>query len=450
MLLLVFVAMALLANIAFAGGGYGPSASAGASASAGVDNNIGIGVNNNLTGINKNDNTNLNANSNKNDNTNLNTNLNANSNKNYNNNQQGQQQGQNQGQQQRSVNNNVVQSGVTPEQANVNYPAAAPAYMEERPRYNDLTDVKIRDGVSVFTRSSVDSFFCGLPKRDREILDHEVELVLYPAPPVSGAVAFETKFLHGKVPEGIEGRDYFIVGEFEINATPNEKASLLVRGNAFKYVAARKALELKANTFTILSSGSDAEQRNGAWGAGISTGGAGISGAAGMAIGGGVGYSQGWSKKQSRPWAYGKFYYVPPEAPVLVYAPPPPRSCSSQEERVDESLEQRSRCKHWCLQNLKNNWELGDAYMDLYVCTNDLKYAYDAIEAFRRAEMNFQKAHLENNEQAYWILRGDPKKSVYLLWTYAFKVTDGPERASAFAHNHGLNIDVNGLQGQGQ
>ena len=362
---------------------------------------------------------------NKNVNKNYNKNVNINKNKQWQNQKQQQQQKQ---QQSQSMSNNIDMSQVS--QPNISFQEINPSIIEDKPRYNELSEIRISNGVSVFTRSSITSFRNGLSKKDEKILK-EIDFVFYPEAGASAPSTSSCTFLHGRVPEGTLGRDYFLIGEFEINADPEEKKSLQVRGNSFKYIAAEKAMAVNANAFTILSFGGDPEQRNGAWGLGLSIGG----GMSGGTVGAGASFGRSWSKKPARPWAYGKFYYIPP-APPQAYLPPQD-DCSRFRSEIDKLLRETDYCKTLCYNNFKLRREIGNLYLEIFLCTNDRFYINQALEQFEGAERNFLRgsdiARYRDAETLMW--------DTYEFWYTALIELGDRATADSFASERGIDIN---------
>lgn len=110
--------------------------------------------------------------------------------------------------------------------------------------------------------------------------------------------------------------------------------------------------------------------------------------------------------------------------------PAPPASVTEIQKRISE-LEQKVReCTRFCFNNLCLRYQLGDAYVDWYICTGDKSRLAEAIKMYEIAERNYLKGHdiSANQAEANRILA-----QVYYNWAGVLYELEGGAKAKDFA-----------------
>jgi hypothetical protein len=113
-------------------------------------------------------------------------------------------------------------------------------------------------------------------------------------------------------------------------------------------------------------------------------------------------------------------------------APKPAATCNTDEifKRIEELKREVKDCKLYCYNNLTLRSALGEAYIDLYVCTGDKRYLKDATYHFEVAERNFRNGH---DISAHRGEAGQVIAQVYYNWAGCKNILEGHKSAMAFA-----------------
>lgn len=126
---------------------------------------------------------------------------------------------------------------------------------------------------------------------------------------------------------------------------------------------------------------------------------------------------------------------APPAPQPPVVAPPtpqPPAACNPNDIflKIKELLVEVQKCTRYCYNNLTLRSALGDAYIDLYVCTGDKKYLKEATYHYQVAERNFRNGH---DISAHKAEAGQVIAQVYYNWAGCKNLLEGREQAMRFA-----------------
>lgn len=105
-------------------------------------------------------------------------------------------------------------------------------------------------------------------------------------------------------------------------------------------------------------------------------------------------------------------------------------SCGGVRAKIAQLQEEIKLCTRFCLNNLKLRKQLGDAYVDLFVCTGDKRYLSSAIKQYEIAERNFNSGHdiVANQAEANQVLA-----QVYFYWAGCIREARGRAAAMSFA-----------------
>lgn len=335
------------------------------------------------------------------------------------------------------------------------------------PRYNDMTREKADVFVSCFTMENYKAFISGLSEKDRKDLekaDKKIREGTYMYRQLSRKDDF-VRFLGDGPPPGIEGKDYLLVSEINMSAE-----SLDIQALVFKFLVAQSAWDQGGNAFSLISFGSDPEQKSGGWGIGFYTNQSTVSGGYGQSSGGGTGIARHWNKEKSRPWIYAAVYYIPRDsriasvlepcippppspAPVVQAQPPaPPKpkpapcppSLFSEVERVKQGL---AECKTLGENNFRLHVSQLENYVRLAACVGSeserrryLELASREYEYYEYNDGRSRGSVVKNYgviEEPSVEVEELKRKADYLESGILFEL-QGEARARTFAQEHGI------------
>jgi len=121
-------------------------------------------------------------------------------------------------------------------------------------------------------------------------------------------------------------------------------------------------------------------------------------------------------------------------------APAPPTGLNVCDEkpilkRIEELVQKIKECTQFCFANLGFRRALGDAYVDMYVCTGDREYLHEAIKQYQIAERNYKQGHdiSAHKAEADRIIA-----QVYYNWAGCIRESLGRDAAMVFARSKNL------------
>jgi len=127
----------------------------------------------------------------------------------------------------------------------------------------------------------------------------------------------------------------------------------------------------------------------------------------------------------------------PEPTPIVVVTTTPvveqqPGACGTEQilMRIKELEREVLKCTQYCFNNLQLRYALGDANIDLYVCTGDKKYLRNAMYHYGVAERNFRQGY---DISAHKAEANQIMAQVYYNWAGCIRSVEGQKSAMAFA-----------------
>lgn len=127
-----------------------------------------------------------------------------------------------------------------------------------------------------------------------------------------------------------------------------------------------------------------------------------------------------------------------PEAKAPPAAPTGLKVCDTAPvwKRIEELMRKIKDCVQFCFANLGFRKALGDAHVDMYVCTGDKEYLHKAIEQYQIAERNYLK---EGTDVRNYQPEADKIiAQVYYNWAGCIRESLGRDAAMVFARSKNL------------
>lgn len=155
----------------------------------------------------------------------------------------------------------------------------------------------------------------------------------------------------------------------------------------------------------------------------------------GVASGGvGGGFGRKWGKtrcESSTTWVALRITCVVPAVPVY-------QDCSKLREDRDKLLRETDSCRTFCWTNFLLRRQIGDLNVELFLCTGDNFYLFQAIEQYGGAEQNYKRggADIKKHYDA-----GTKMLETYELWYTVLIELGDKSVADSFAQEKRLDIN---------